>query len=76
MERIQPGSTQDRGRELWGQRTGFYSQLRKIEQISGHNICESIWLSVFHVEIIQQRFVDIFLRSRLRDSQGRYHSKV
>lgn len=46
--------------ELCGQRTEFVSQLRKSEQINGDNVCESTWLSVFQIKIIQQRFIDLF----------------
>lgn len=50
-ERLYPGSTQDRGSELWGRRTGFGSQLREIEQIGGHYQAEC-----FSHRHIRQRF--------------------
>lgn len=31
-----------------------------MEPLSGCSLCESIWLNVLHVEIVQQRYIDIF----------------
>lgn len=31
-----------------------------MEPLSGCSLCESIWLNVLHVEIVQQRYIYIF----------------